>query len=105
MPVTRSLNTFFVQATVSTVAKSLIGVGFTAAQVAIADRVIISVDTGALRVIWDTAPTAPTTTKGIYIPNKNNPYFVLEGRTNAALLQMIRDGGSDATVNIMIESD
>ena len=103
MPDLRSAGVFFKQAVVSNVAKSLIDIGFTQAQVAAADVVIVSVDTGALRAVWDS--TIPTTSSGMVIPNRNNPIFLLSGRNNASRLLLIRDGGSDCTCNISIESD
>ena len=102
----RSSAAYFAQVTVSSAAKSLTSVtgGFTAAQVAAASRLWISVDVGALRLTWDSAQTTPTTTKGMLITNKNYPLFELVGNTNITNLQMIRDGNADATVNLLIEN-
>lgn len=105
MPVTRSNAGFFKQATISTAVKSLVDCGFTAAQVSDADRVIISTGSGALRLTWDQAMTDPTTSLGVIVPTGCYPHYIIEGRTNAARIKMIRDGSSDCTVNIMIESD
>lgn len=106
MPNARSLAGYFKQATISNAVQTLVDAGFTAAQVADADRVIISVESGALRAIWDQALTAPTTSTGMLIPTTNYPHYVIEGRTNAMRLKMIRNGSStDCVVNIMIESD
>ena len=102
----RSSAAYFVQVTVSSTAKTLTSVsaGFTVAQVAAASRLWVSVDTGALRLTWDSAQTTPTTTKGMLITNKNYPLFELVGNTNITNLQMIRDGGVDAVVNLTIEN-
>lgn len=94
------------QHTVSNTAMSLVDFGFSATtDVPMADRVIISVTAGALRINWDTTLNVPTTSTGLKIPTNDYPLFVLEGRFNAANLRMIRDSSSDATVDITIESD
>ncbi|SRR5258706_10631259 len=90
--------------TVSSTAESLVGFGFSAGDVAAADRVIICVTANALRLTWD-HPTAnlPTGTAGLRLPTNNYPLFILQGRSDIAALQMIRDASSDATVSITLE--
>lgn len=82
------------------------GIGFTANDVLTADRMILSVTTGAVRCTWD-HPTAvaPTTILGQRIPNNNYPLFVLTGRSNIQNFQMIRDAGTDAVVTVTLETD
>jgi len=103
--ITRSINTFFAQGTVSSTAMSLTNAafGFTATQVAQADHVLISVDTGAIRITWDAAKTVPTTSKGMVITDRNWPLADIVGTINAQNIQMIRDGSTDAVVNVMLE--
>jgi hypothetical protein len=83
-------------------------IGFTATDIQTADRLILSVTTGAARITWDhgyTNPQAPTTLIGQRIPNNNYPLFVLQGRSNTAAFKITRDAGTDAVVTITLESD
>ena len=106
MTIIRSISTKTVSGTVSNTAKSLQDFGFAANDVATADRVIVSVTSGALRLSWDhPASNPPSTSTGLLLPTDNYPLFEVVGRANAASLQMIRDGSSDATISVSIESD
>ncbi len=91
MAVNGSTQVVSITGTVSTVAISLVTFGFTAAQVAAADRVFISVGANALRVQWD-HPTAnpPTTTAGLRLPTNNFPIF---------------EASADATVTVVLVED
>lgn len=106
MAINGSSQAVSITGTVSNVAISLATFGFSAEQVATADRVFISVGANALRVTWD-HPTAnaPTTSAGLRLPTNNFPIFEITGRTNAAALLMIRDGSSDATITVTLEED
>ena len=55
MPVNRSNASRFIQATITNAPVGLgpTGVGFSATEMLTASRCLISVDTGALRVLWD----------------------------------------------------
>jgi hypothetical protein len=95
-----------ISSTVSSVALTLVTFGYTTAEVAAADRVIISVTANALRVSWDHPTTnAPTTSAGLKLGTNNYPFFVLQGRSNLAALQMIRDAAADATIIVTLECD
>lgn len=95
-----------VTAGVSSAAKTLVDFGFSAEQVAAADRCIICVTAGALRLTWDhPTPNAPTTSAGQRLPTNNYPLFVLLGRSNLEALSMIRDSTTDVTAVITLEQD
>jgi len=106
MAVNGSTQVVSITGAVSTVAKSLVDFGFTAAQVAASDRVFISVVANALRVLWD-HPTAnpPTTTAGLRLPTSNFPIFEVVGRANVASLLMVRDASADATITVVLVED
>jgi hypothetical protein len=94
--------------TITNAAWTLALIGFTATDIQTADRLILSVTTGAARVTWDhgyTSPQAPTTLIGQRISNNNYPLFVLQGRSNTANFKIVRDAGVDAVVTITLESD
>lgn len=104
--ITRSQQVTTLSGTVSNTALTLVTFGFDVTVVQGADRVIISVTAGALRVTWDSAlAVPPTTTTGQRIPTSNYPLFVLEGRINAGNFRIIRDAAADATVTITIETE
>lgn len=87
---------------------TIIGTPFAKQDVLTADRLILSVTTGAVRVSWDHGYAnivAPTTISGQRIPNNNYPLFVLQGRNNIQAFQIVRDAGTDANVTITLESD
>lgn len=87
---------------------SLTAFGFTAKDVLTADRLYLTVNTGAVRIGWDhgyTNPVGPTTLAGLRIPNNNFPIFILQGRSNIQSFQAVRDAGLDANVTITLESD
>ena len=93
-------------ATVSSTAISLVTFGFSAAVVQSADKIIIGVEAGALRVTYDTdLANPPTVSAGLKIPTNNYPFWIIYGRPNASNMKLIRDGSSDATVTIVIESN
>lgn len=104
MPVFQSRYVAHKQATVSNAVKKLTDFGFSAQEIASADRVLISVTAGALRISFDPL-TAPTTTLGLKLPTNNYPLFELDGRQNNGNLQMIRDAAADATVDISLIMD
>lgn len=72
---------------------------FTAAQVARAARAVITVRTAAINVRWD--GTSPTTSVGHKFAVGD--VFALVGNENITLLQIIRDGASDAVITITLE--
>lgn len=105
MSILRSSKVITKTGTISTAAQTLVQFGFSADDVSGADRVIFSTSSGGLRLNWDTTPITPSTSTGYQVPASVWPRFVLEGRFNAANLQMIRDGSTDAVTAITIETD
>jgi hypothetical protein len=85
--------------TISSTALALSGTGLTAAQVVAASRAIIAVRSGAINTRWD--GTDPTTSAGIKWGVGER--FQINGSENLANFRMIRDGATDATVDIMLE--
>lgn len=91
----------FVQnSAVSSTALTLVTFGFTAEQVRQASVMTISVSANNINFRYD--GTAPTTSVGMYLPSTTPP-FVIMGNTNISQFQLIRAGGSDATVSITLE--
>lgn len=92
--------------TVGNTAMTLEDFGFSAGDVAAADRATICVTANALRLTWD-HPTVnpPTNSTGLRLPTNNYPLFEVVGQANIRYLQMIRDSSSDATVTITLEQD
>jgi len=85
-----------------TVSSSAIGltnaaIGFTAAQVAVADVMLIRISANAIRRRVD--GTDPTTTVGLYL-DTNQPFTIWRGNEIINAWKMIRDGSSDATVSV-----
>lgn len=105
MPIYRSRDAYFATATVTDTVLTLVTFGFTQAQVDAADRAFFSLEGGSLRLTWDTAKTTPTTTKGILVKLSDWPLWELIGQINLGRLQFCRDGSTNATVTIMLESD
>lgn len=88
-------------ATVSNAAKAIshADFGFSADELAAADRAVISVNAEDVYATWD--GTDPTTSLGHYLADTHAPFLVL-GR-NVANLKFIRAGSNDATVSITLE--
>lgn len=92
--------------TVSNTVLTLQTFGFTAAQVQAASRATFSIENGTLRVTWDSDPTVnPTTSVGTLLKIQPWPLAVLEGQIRLQNLKMIRDGSTDVTVYITLETD
>lgn len=92
----------FGSATVADSAATMTDFGFTAAQLALAHRAVISVATAAARMRYD--GSAPTTTVGMLLdPAATTSPHVVMGLTNVANLQFIRTTGSSAVVSIQLE--
>lgn len=90
-----------VQATVSTVALTLVTFGFTQAQIDQAGMVEISVNTNSIRIRYE--GTAPTVSIGNILNstfNGHSPYVY--GNDNIQQLQLIRNGASDSEVFITL---
>jgi len=105
MPIGRSVNAVSHSGTVGNTVIDLVEFGFSAANVAAADVVTISVTANALRFTYNTNKAdPPTNSTGLRLPTNNYPLQVIEGRINAGNLQMIRDGSADATVTIVLET-
>jgi hypothetical protein len=92
--------------TVSNVALTLITFGFTAAQVQAASRATLSIESGSIRVTWDSDSTVnPTTSSGMLMKIQPWPLPVIDGQIRLQALKLIRDGSVDATVYITLEGD
>lgn len=108
MPINTPLAFAYSQDTVSDTALSLADLsGLSAADVASADRVVLTVSQNAVRVRWD--GTAPTTSSG-HVLSVDESYsiltrqpFVLSGN-NLSNLQIIRDGSFDAVIEVTLEA-
>jgi len=72
--------------------------GFTVAELAIANRAVITSIDKSINIAWRGA--VPTTTLGIFIKGTN--HRILTGQLNIATLQVIADG-TDANVTIVLE--
>ncbi len=83
---------------VSSVALTLVDLGFTAAQVAAADRAMISIETASLRYTFD--GTAPTSANGHLAPSAT--MFVLDGHELISRIKLIRATVSDASVHVTL---
>ena len=81
------------------VAISAAGWSWTAGDVAAADRAVITVHTQPVVMTWD--GTTPTATLGMYLPA--GATVVVSGNKNVQAVQLIRQGGSDATVSVTLE--
>ncbi len=84
---------------VSSTALDLDTFGFTAAEVATARVLHLTVSANALRYRYDGGD--PTTAAGHYVPTSGS--LILYGAADIAAFKMIRDGASDATVQVTLE--
>lgn len=88
------------QGTVSSTALDLDAFGFTAAEVAAADKAVISVINNPIMITWD--GTTPTVTLGRIV--SANDTVTVEGRVSVKRLKMVRQTGSDAEVTVHLEA-
>lgn len=88
-------------ATISNSAKAIshADFGFTADQLAAADRAVVTAHTQPVVATWE--GTDPTNTLG-HVLGTTHPPLVIKGR-NIAKLKFIRQGGSDGAVTITLE--
>lgn len=106
MAVTQSSYVKSITGSVSNTATSLVQFGFLANDVAVADRLFITVTAGALRITWD-HPTGqnPAGSTGLKVPTSNWPPLEFIGRANMPTLQFFGDGGSSCTFCCVLVSD
>lgn len=90
-----------VVATITDTAQNLDDLGFTAAEVALADYAHISVETADIRYYYD--GSTPTSSNGHLVAAGNS--FVLEGRVNTGRALFIRSGGTSATAQITLSTN
>ncbi|MBN2392099.1 MAG: hypothetical protein JXR84_15335 [Anaerolineae bacterium] len=74
--------------------------GFSAAQLASANRARISCRTGGVMLTYDNA-TDPTATVGHLVAA--NESLVIEGTDNIRYIRFIREAGTDSTVTVTLE--
>ena len=87
------------QHTISSSALALSDTDLTDAHIAAAGRAIISVRSGAINIWYD--GSAPTTSAGItFLAGER---LVIIGHLDISRLQMIRNGATDAVVDILLE--
>lgn len=83
----------------SAVAISAGGWAWTAGNLALAERAVVSAWTNGVSLTWD--GTTPTATTGL--PLAAGETVMIDGNANIQALQMIRSGASNATVSITLE--
>ncbi len=81
------------------VAISAAGWSWTAGDLAAADAALITAHTQPAVMTWD--GTTPTATLGVVIAT--GATFRIEGNANVQAIQLIRQGGSDATASVTLE--
>lgn len=86
-------------AAVSSTAKTLADLTFTAGQIDVASRARITCDTQPIRYTYD--GTVPTASVGHYLPVGTTTEVV--GGTNVANLKFIRASGTDGAVSVTLE--
>ena len=88
-------------ATISSIAVAISAAGWswTAGDLAAADVAHVSAIAQGVSMTWD--GTTPTATLGMPIPAGST--VAVEGNANIQAIQVIRSGGSDATVSITLE--
>ncbi|NIN36645.1 MAG: hypothetical protein GTO60_16740 [Gammaproteobacteria bacterium] len=89
----------FDQHTISDTALGLVDLDFTQAQVDDASRAVISVRSGSINIRYD--GTAPTIAIGHTWFTGDT--FAIVGRYNTDALQIIRNGASDAVIDVTLE--
>ena len=89
-------------ATISTVALTMIAIGFSAAQLSSAKRALITVDAQTVRFTYD--GSTPTATYGHAVPSTISSLYI-EGTWNIQHLQFIRGTATDGEVTITLEGD
>lgn len=89
----------FNQETISDTALFLTDMTFTDAQVEAASRAIIAVRSGSINIRYD--GTSPTTDVGLNFVAGN--FFQIDGNADIRTLELIRNGASDAVVDISLE--
>lgn len=89
-------------ATVTNAVKAIshVDFGFTAAQLAAANRARISCRTGGVMLTYDNA-TDPTATLGHLVAA--NESLVVEGTDNIRYIRFIREAGTDSVVTVTLE--
>lgn len=89
------------QETISNTALSLADMAsFTAAQVDASSRVVVSVRSGSVNILW--TGDDPTISTGHNLLTSD--IFQVLGNQNIVLFRIIRNGASNATVDITLES-
>lgn len=83
----------------SAVAISAAGWAWTAGNLALAERAVVSAWTNGVSMTWDS--TTPTATLGM--PIAAGATVTVEGNANIQAIQLIRSGAANATVSITLE--
>ena len=99
MAINMSQGFAFDQHTISNTSLGLVDTDLTQAQLDLAVRAVISVRSGSINIRYD--GTVPTVAIGLTL-FVGIPYEII-GDINMANLEMIRNGATDAVVDIMLE--
>jgi hypothetical protein len=99
MGINTTLGFAFDQETISSTSLGLVDLAFTQAQVDEANRIIISVRSGSINIRFD--GTVPTVAIGLTLV-VGIPYEIVSN-PNIQNLQMIRNGGTDAVIDVQME--
>lgn len=98
--ITKTIALAFDQHTISDTALGLVDLDFTQTQVDVTNRVVISIRSGSINLRYD--GTVPTVAIGHNFSVGDT--LAIEGQTDIALLELIRNGSTDAVVDVTLET-
>lgn len=99
LQVPRAYQTKTITVSNSAITMAAAGWSWTTGYVALADQAVVTAHTQPVCMTWD--GTTPTATCGMYLAT--GATVTIKGAQNVGNIQLIRQGGSDATVSITLE--